>query len=76
MPDTEIFDIAVVAASLFANVINVVKDNIGAIVALLGFIIGISFVMALMDYAKDMRFLEHEKRRWSAIKGWRTRRGL
>lgn len=53
-PSYEIFGSGV-AATIVANVMSVVADNIGAIVAVLGFFLGIALVLRLFRKASHGR---------------------
>jgi len=59
----EVFSLSEIAA-MVANVVSGITDNIGAILLVVGAIVGISFVMAWLDIRSERKYLENYSKRW------------
>lgn len=46
------------------TVISFISANVITIVAIFGFIVGLSIIMALFDQAADDRYLKNYRKRW------------
>jgi hypothetical protein len=60
------------ATQIISGIATQFQDNIGVILVVLGFTVGISIVMSLLGLAKDGRALSGEASKWNGIMMYRN----